>query len=382
MEDDRRRDVSDAPRVEIRKLVKAYRREGGKSIIPVDHVDLTVAQNELLVLLGPSGCGKTTLLRCVAGLERPDEGEILIGGRTVFSSARGIFEPPDRRNLDMVFQSFALWPHMNVAANVGYPLRSRRVARAEIDKRVSDILELVGVAGLEEQYPGRISGGQQQRVALARALVAASTVVLFDEPLSNVDALVRAQLRFELKRMQARLGFSGLYVTHDQTEAMELGHRVAVLRSGRIAALGSPKEVYRNPPSEYVATFIGATNIWEGTVNGASERGIRVATTLGVIEARPPRSLPATGADVKLAARPEALRLAATRPEGAPNTVEVTVDETLFSGPHTEVVVTRGPVRVRVWVQGDEDIANSPRGRPLWLTMPVEDVSVFPASEA
>jgi ABC-type Fe3+/spermidine/putrescine transport system ATPase subunit len=207
-------------------------------------------------------------------------------------------------------------------------------------------------------------------------------VVLFDEPLSNVDALVRAQLRFELKRMQARLGFSGLYVTHDQTEAMELGHRVAVLRSGRIAALGSPKEVYRNPPSEYVATFIGATNIWEGTVNGASERGIRVATTLGVIEARPPRSLPATGADVKLAARPEALRLAATRPEGAPNTVEVTVDETLFSGPHTEVVVTRGPVRVRVWVQGDEDIANSPRGRPLWLTMPVEDVSVFPASEA
>jgi ABC-type Fe3+/spermidine/putrescine transport system ATPase subunit len=282
----------------------------------------------------------------------------------------------------MVFQSFALWPHMNVAANVGYPLRSRRVARAEIDKRVSDILELVGVAGLEEQYPGRISGGQQQRVALARALVAASTVVLFDEPLSNVDALVRAQLRFELKRMQARLGFSGLYVTHDQTEAMELGHRVAVLRSGRIAALGSPKEVYRNPPSEYVATFIGATNIWEGTVNGASERGIRVATTLGVIEARPPRSLPATGADVKLAARPEALRLAATRPEGAPNTVEVTVDETLFSGPHTEVVVTRGPVRVRVWVQGDEDIANSPRGRPLWLTMPVEDVSVFPASEA
>ncbi len=198
----------------------------------------------------------------VAGLERPDEGEIVIDGQVVYSSARGIFEPPNRRKLDMVFQSFALWPHMTVAGNVSYPLRSRHVPRPEIRERVAAILEMVGVAGLEGQYPGRISGGQQQRVALARALVAASTVVLFDEPLSNVDALVRAQLRFELKRMQARLGFSGLYVTHDQTEAMELGHRVAVLdcERGRLildTRLNSHSSILLNTEAQ---AFV---NIWQ-----------------------------------------------------------------------------------------------------------------------
>ncbi len=383
MQDGSRLEASGSPRIEIRRLVKMYRRAGGSSIMPVDHIDLTVMQNELLVLLGPSGCGKTTLLRCVAGLERPDEGEIVIDGKIVFSSARGIFEPPDRRKLSMVFQSFALWPHMTVAANVGYPLQSLHLPRTDIRERVSRILEMVGVEGLEEQYPGRISGGQQQRVALARALVAASNVVLFDEPLSNVDALVRAQLRFELKRMQARLGFSGLYVTHDQTEAMELGHRVAVLRSGRIAMLGTAKEVYRHPPSEYVATFIGAANIFDGTISDRQDGRLTLATPLGSIIAcgRTPAATRLATGPVRLVARPEALRLHATRPENRANVVPVTVEATLFSGTHTEVVVLHDTTRLRVWVQGDDDIADSPTGRKLWLSIPGEDISVVPSEE-
>lgn len=368
-----------APRIEIRNLLKVYRRAGGKTVVPVDHIDLTVTENELLVLVGPSGCGKTTLLRCVAGLERPDEGEIVIDGQTVFSSARRIYEPPDRRPLNMVFQSYALWPHMTVGANVGYPLHSQRLRRQEIRERVSRILEMVGVGGLEEQYPGRISGGQQQRVALARALVAASSVVLFDEPLSNVDALVRAQLRLELKRMQACLGFSGLYVTHDQTEAMELGHRVAVLRSGKIAALGSPKEIYRHPPSEYVATFIGAANVWDGAVEQTTGGRVVISTAFGRIEAAACAgfALP-TGRAAKLIARPEVLRLSPVRPQGEQNVFEVRVEEILFSGAHTEIVVVVGTLRARVWIHGDGDLEGSARGRPLWLRMPVEDIAIVP----
>jgi ABC-type Fe3+/spermidine/putrescine transport system ATPase subunit len=250
------------PRIEVVDLTKSYRRDGGEMITPVDHVSLAVGVDELVVLLGPSGCGKTTLLRCVAGLERPDRGTIVIDGRTVFSAAKGIWEPTERRQLSMIFQSFALWPHMTVFENVAYPLRCRRTAEAEVRRRVEETSAIVGIGGLGGQHPGRISGGQQQRVALARALVAGSTVVLFDEPLSNVDAQVRAQLRLELKLMQKRIGFSGLYVTHDQTEAMELGHRVAVLERGRIAALGQPRDIYENPDSEYVASFVGTANIW------------------------------------------------------------------------------------------------------------------------
>ena len=205
------------PRIQISNVTKRFRRAGGKVIVPVDNISLTVDENELVVLLGPSGCGKTTLLRCVAGLERPDEGEIIVDGRVVFSSAKGIFVPPDQRRISMIFQSYALWPHMTVAQNVGYPLEGRKLSKAEIGERVSRALELVGIGGLEAQYPGRISGGQQQRVALARALVSNSSVVLFDEPLSNVDAQVRSQLRFELKRMQRQIVYSALYFTHDQT---------------------------------------------------------------------------------------------------------------------------------------------------------------------
>lgn len=375
---------TDTPRIEVIDLVKTYKREGGAAITPVNHVNLTVAANELVVLLGPSGCGKTTLLRCVAGLERPDHGEIIIDGRTVFSSKKGIYETSDRRQLAMVFQSYALWPHMSVAENVAYPLHSRKIAKDQIAQRVSEVLNMVGVGGLEQQYPGRISGGQQQRVALARALVANSSVVLFDEPLSNVDAQVRAQLRFELQAMQRRLGFSGLYVTHDQTEAMELGHRVAVLDSGEISALGTPFEVYNNPPNEYVASFVGVANLWRGTIEAVDDATATVSTSLGsIIVARAAlmgAQLQVNDA-VSVVARPEQLRLTPQRPADATNAIVVTIAATLFSGAHTEIVALAGDERVTVWMPDYAAVQQLPQDGQAWLSVAPASMRVVPASK-
>jgi iron(III) transport system ATP-binding protein len=356
-------------RIQITNVTKRYRRAGGATITPVDNISLTVAENELVVLLGPSGCGKTTLLRCVAGLETPDEGEIVIDGRVVFSSAKGIFVPPDQRRLSMIFQSYALWPHMTVAQNVGYPLEGQKLPAAEIARRVSAALELVGVGGLEAQFPGRISGGQQQRVALARALVSNSSVVLFDEPLSNVDAQVRNQLRFELKRMQRQIGFSGLYVTHDQAEAMELGHRVAVLQSGRIAALDTPRRVYEEPTNHYVANFVGVSNFLDGHVRSVSEGRAVVETRFGLFEVAAAGQAFAPGSAVELVLRPEKIGLDAAAPSGeARNTIPVRIEAQLFSGAYTEYVVSAEDQTFRVWSH-DDTLRSFAEGDSAWLSI-------------
>ncbi|RYE31407.1 MAG: ABC transporter ATP-binding protein [Hyphomicrobiales bacterium] len=356
-------------RIQITNVTKRYRRAGGATITPVDNISLTVAQNELVVLLGPSGCGKTTLLRCVAGLETPDEGEIAIDGRVVFSSAKGIFVPPDQRRLSMIFQSYALWPHMTVAQNVAYPLEGQKLATAEIARRVSAALGLVGVGGLEQQFPGRISGGQQQRVALARALVSNSSVVLFDEPLSNVDAQVRNQLRFELKRMQRQIGFSGLYVTHDQAEAMELGHRVAVLQSGRIAALDTPRRVYEEPTNHYVANFVGVSNFLDGHVRSVDEGSAMVETRFGLFEIAATGQAFAPGSAVQLVLRPEKISLDAAAPSGeARNTVPVRIEAQLFSGAYTEYVVSAEDHVFRVWSY-DDALRSFAEGDTAWLSI-------------
>lgn len=356
-------------RIQITNVTKRYRRAGGATITPVDNISLTVAQNELVVLLGPSGCGKTTLLRCVAGLETPDEGEIVIDGRVVFSSAKGIFVPPDQRRLSMIFQSYALWPHMTVAQNVGYPLEGQKLPAAEIARRVGQALELVGVGGLEQQFPGRISGGQQQRVALARALVSNSSVVLFDEPLSNVDAQVRNQLRFELKRMQRQIGFSGLYVTHDQAEAMELGHRVAVLQSGRIAALDTPRRVYEEPTNHYVASFVGVSNFLDGHVRSVADGRTVVETRFGLFETGALEQSFAPGSAVQLVLRPEKISLDAAAPSGeARNTIPVRVEAQLFSGAYTEYVVSAEEQVFRVWSH-DDTLRSFAEGDSAWLSI-------------
>ncbi|MBL8699240.1 MAG: ABC transporter ATP-binding protein [Alphaproteobacteria bacterium] len=360
-----------APRIEINRVTKRFKRGGGKIVVPVDDISLSVEQHELVVLLGPSGCGKTTLLRCVAGLERPDDGEIAIDGRTVFSAAKGIFVRPDQRRISMIFQSYALWPHMTVAQNVGYPLEGRKLAAAEVDRRVRETLQMVGIAGLEGQYPGRISGGQQQRTALARALVSNSTVVLFDEPLSNVDAQVRSQLRFELKRMQRQIGFSGLYVTHDQAEAMELGHRVAVLNSGRIAALGTPRDVYDEPPDHYVAGFVGVSNFIPGTLRHATADVSAVETALGRIDAAPAGRTFSPGSSVLVVLRPEKIALHTTQPAAGAiaNIFPVQVEARLFSGAHTEYVVSAGGHTIRIWSH-DESLRDLSDGDRAWISAP------------
>lgn len=227
----------------------------------VADVSLGAPRGELLVLLGPSGSGKTTLLKCIAGLLRPSTGRIAIRGTTVFDASRSVDIPTYRRRIAMVFQNFVLWPHMTVYENVAYPLRAQGLKKELRGGRVDDVLKLVRCSELAVRLPGTLSGGQQQRVALARALVANPSLVLFDEPLSNLDALLRVSLRTDLRELHRLTGFTGVYVTHDQAEALSLGTRIAVMNQGRVVQLGTPEDIYRRPSSEYVADFMGMSNV-------------------------------------------------------------------------------------------------------------------------
>ena len=253
-------------------------KQGRKAILALDRISVEVRQGELLVLLGPSGCGKSTLLNAVAGLLKPDEGQITIAGREVFGSHGLVNVPPNGRNLGMIFQSYSLWPHMTVRENVAFPLKRRGFAQRDVRPTVNAALDLVRCGPLADQYPGQLSGGQQQRIALARAIVAEPAVLLFDEPLSNLDANLRRQLRDEIAGLHNRLNFSGIYVTHDQAEALSLGTSVAVMTTARIEQIGTPQEVHNGPVSEYVAWFLGA-NVFDATIDS---RGA-VETPFGVL---------------------------------------------------------------------------------------------------
>ncbi|HEX7082819.1 MAG TPA: ABC transporter ATP-binding protein [Gaiellaceae bacterium] len=361
--------------VRVEALSKAFTRADGTVARAIDGASLELHEGESLVLLGPSGCGKTTLLRSIAGLEQPDTGRIEIRGETVFSSAEAIDVPPERRRLAMIFQSYALWPHMTAFQNVAYPLQSARVKRREIAERVDRVFELVGIPELRRQYPGQMSGGQQQRVALARALVGGGDLVLFDEPLSNVDAKVREQLRFELLSMQRELGFAALYVTHDQAEAMELAHRIAVMSSGTIEQLGAPREIYTEPRSRYVANFVGATNELTGTLARLDGDVAVVETALGEVRGMAGvDGLRAGDAAVALC-RPERTRLARDEP-GEPNRWRAEVRASAFLGPNLEHVVRVGEQDFRLW---SVDTRQLDPGAAAWLVMPVEHVRVLPA---
>jgi iron(III) transport system ATP-binding protein len=243
------------PDVVLEKVRKCF-----GEVTAVDGIDLHVADGEMVTLLGPSGCGKTTTLRMIAGLEVPDDGCIGIGDMPVYDRAKSLNVAPELRNLGMVFQSYAIWPHMTVYENVAYPLRMRRVARSDSRQLVDGVLAQVGLAGLGDTPATNLSGGQQQRVALARALVFEPQVLLLDEPLSNLDAKLREHMRFELRIMQRRLGVTALYVTHDQEEALTLSDRVVVMSNGRIEQMGTPTEIYERPATRFVAEFIGKAN--------------------------------------------------------------------------------------------------------------------------
>ena len=344
------------PVVSVRRLVKRFRRIGGATAAAVDGVSFDVAPGEFLVLLGPSGCGKTTLLRTVAGLERADAGEVSIHGRLCFSSDKQIHIPTERRNISMIFQSYALWPHMTIFENVAYPLRNARPRpkSARISEKVEQILALVNISELSQQYPGQMSGGQQQRAALARALVAGSNLVLFDEPLSNVDAKVREQLRNEMLAMQRSFGFSGIYVTHDQHEAMGLADRIAVMREGKIAQLGSPREIYGAPVSRYVANFIGRANEIAGRVVSVDSAGCGVDTPLGRLIGVPGQSDLSVGEEVVLVWRPEHGVISPEQgPATVPNLLSGEITTELFLGTHTESTVRVGDRDFLVWGLGN-----------------------------
>ena len=244
--------------IEIQNLFKRF-----KSVVAINHIQLEVQKGEMLTLLGPSGCGKTTTLRCIAGLEKPEEGEIVIDGKAMLSQG---FVPPSKRGIGMVFQNYAVWPHMKVFNNIVYGLKIERISRQKIKERAQQVVSLVGLKGLEDRYPAQLSGGQQQRVALARALVSNPKVLLLDEPLSNLDAKLREELRFEIKSLVRRMGITAVYVTHDQAEAMVISDRIAVMNSGNIVQIGTPQEIYKNPVNKFVADFIGTMNFISGKV--------------------------------------------------------------------------------------------------------------------
>jgi iron(III) transport system ATP-binding protein len=285
--------------IALRSLVKRF---GG--ITAVDGATLDIADGELFTLLGPSGCGKTTLLRLVAGFYSPDGGEIRFGERRVDRL------PPYERNIGMVFQNYALWPHMTVRANVTYGLRLRRLSTEEITRRFEHGLRQVNLVGLEDRYPGQLSGGQQQRVALARALVLNPDILLLDEPLSNLDAKIRVQVRGEIRRLQQRLGITTIYVTHDQEEALSLSDRIAVMRDGRIQQVADPKALYERPANRFVADFVGTNNLIPGVCKELGAGGILVETPLGLIHGRSDDRITA-GTRCVLAVRPENVTLGA-----------------------------------------------------------------------
>jgi iron(III) transport system ATP-binding protein len=243
--------------VELESLTKRFGEAAA-----LDGLTLTIAHGSLVCLLGPSGCGKTTTLRLVAGFIDPDEGTIRVGGRTVSEPGRSL--PPERRRMSMIFQSYALWPHMTIAENVGYGLKIRRLDRAECERRVAAILDVAHLSELAERYPHELSGGQQQRTALARALVVEPETLLLDEPLSNLDANLREEMRFEIRRLHDTYKYTTIYVTHDQAEAMTTADTIVVMNRGRVEQVGSPEDIYQRPRSEFVARFIGGTNIFRG----------------------------------------------------------------------------------------------------------------------
>ena len=313
----------------------------------VDDVSLEVRRGEFVSLLGPSGCGKTTILRMIAGLIEPDSGRIVLAGEQITD------RPVHRRNLGLVFQSYALFPHMSVFENVAFGLRRRAVPEAEIRRRVTATLELVRLGTHMERFPHQLSGGQQQRVALARAVVTEPRLLLLDEPLSNLDALLRDEMRVELKRLQEELRITTLFVTHDQAEALTLSDRIAVLNQGRLEQMGTPEETYQSPATPFVAGFIGRSNLLQGTVVGTAADGVRVRIGQGIELIAAAAGSLRQGDAVQASVRHERIHLAGTPTSGMVNSFAGRIVFRAFAGPVTQYVVQlSGGIELQVETPG------------------------------
>ena len=351
--------------IRIRDLAMSY-PGAGAAAPAVRGLSLDIPAGAFFTLLGPSGCGKTTTLRCVAGLERPDAGEIAIGDETVFSSARGLFVAPHDRNIGMVFQSYAIWPHMSVFDNVAFPLHYRKPkpSRTETRDRVLAALAQVRLDGFADRPAPYLSGGQQQRLALARALVAEPRILLLDEPLSNLDAKLREEMRLELREMVRRLRVTTLFVTHEQIEALTMSDMVAVMKDGAVVQQGAPAEIYGQPAEAFVADFIGKTNLLPGRVAGEGA----VETAVGVLRCRLDPAMRA-GAAVTVAIRPEHVALS---PDGAPggaNVVAGEVEAVIYLGNLLECTVKAGAQTLRVQLHPTAPVT---RGARVQLALPIE----------
>jgi ABC-type Fe3+/spermidine/putrescine transport system ATPase subunit len=367
------------PAVALRNLGKTY---PGGTVPAVADLSLEIQEGEVFTLLGPSGCGKSTTLRMVAGLETPDTGSIRFGDRLVVDVAKSYFVPTYRRNIGMVFQSYAIWPHMTVAENVAYPLRLRRVPKQEIRERVERVLRLVGLTGLEKRPAPLLSGGQQQRVALARALIYEPSLLLLDEPFSNLDTNLREQMRLELKILQARLQVTILFVTHDQVEALSLSDRIAVMDAGRIRQLGTPRELYDSPKDSYVRDFLGKTVLVRGVVDSSSTSGgvaVAIDGAPGCVIHGTPISATALppGTPSYVAVRPEHVDVgrAGSLPSG-PDLLPGVVQAGLFVGDRTDYrVLLRDQNALLVRARGDDVFGV---GEEVFIRLRPGHVSVWP----
>jgi iron(III) transport system ATP-binding protein len=344
--------------LELQGLTKRY-----ASAPVVKDITLGVDKGQLVCLLGPSGCGKTTTLRLVAGFIEPDAGEIRVGGRRI--SAPGGTEPPERRNMSMIFQSYALWPHMTVADNVTYGLKLRGLTKADTQQRVDAILAATKLSQLAQRYPGELSGGQQQRVSLARALVVEPETLLLDEPLSNLDANLREEMRFEIRRLHDKFRYTTVYVTHDQAEAMTTADVIVVMNQGVIEQAGSPEEIYERPRTEFVARFIGGTNVLHGRWDGrdAVDCGHGLVLRCGSGDF-------GSGENTPVSVRHHDVRLATDRRAGDTNIVQASVTRQIYLGSHRDyLVVLPGGESVRAVTPANVNIAP---GAAVWLQFPPE----------
>ncbi len=319
----------------VKELYTEYASDRGPPVRAAQNVSFEVPEGKLFTLLGPSGCGKTTTLRSIAGLERPRSGEISVSSLVVYSGSKGVFIPANRRGFGMVFQSYAIWPHMDVFRNAAFPLMvgRKKYTRAQIQEKVLRVLKAVGL---------ELSGGQQQRLALARALVMEPKLLLLDEPLSNLDAKLRERMRFELKRIQRELRITTVYVTHDQAEALALSHEIAVMNEGQIIQVGTPRAIYERPANQFVADFVGTTNFLEGTVRATDDEAgfLRVHTEIGDLKVVADDALVA-GDTVVISVRPEDIELAEERRTGV-NCGEGRVDQKVFIGEAVDFQVKVG----------------------------------------
>jgi len=330
--------------VRVEKLVKRF-----GDVTAVDGISFEVPKGKLLSLLGPSGCGKTTTLNMIAGFEDPDGGDVFVGDKLISSAEQNILLPAHQRNLGMVFQSYGLWPHLRVRENVSFGLEMRNTAKADIAPAVERALELVRLGGLGERYPSQLSGGQQQRVAFARALVYEPDVLLLDEPLSNLDAALREEMRLELKELQEETGITTIFVTHDQVEAMVMSDIIVVMDHGRIQQMGAPRDIYQFPANQFVAGFVGISNFLEGTVAGKADKDGLTPVQVGDVVLLCEAEGRTKGSHVSLSIRPEDwIATVKAPPKSTKNRLQGEVEKAVYMGGVLEVWLTTSGQKIRV----------------------------------